>query len=87
MAQWSGSSYKRGGTLKTKWGTTFKKIKSYRNANNGIVHSTPRDGEFLGVEETGKHSYGYNPKPNKKKQKWWIKGKKMKSHYRHRRKS
>ena len=74
MAKWNGSSYQRGGAkLKTKWGTTFSRRKSFRNANTGWVHSTPRYGKFLGVEKTGEHPYGFNPKKNDKEKRRYIK--------------
>jgi len=60
---WDGGTYKRGGLLHTKWGTTFKRQESFRTpSSGGVVHSSSKDGKLLGVERVGDHSYGTDPK-------------------------
>lgn len=61
---WSnGSAYRRGGVLHTKWGTNFQRPKDYRDRNTGVVVSP--SGRIEGIEKTGFHKYGYDPKAKK----------------------
>lgn len=76
--RWVGSSYRRGGRLKTRWGTTYTRPKSWRTPNiGGAVHTTADNGKLLGVEPEFQHHYSNDPrkasKKTKKKYSTWVK--------------
>ena len=72
---WSnGSAYRRGGVLKSKWGTTRKEPVTYRDRNTGVVVSP--SGRIAGIEATHHHNWGEDPTPKKglKKPYAFVKG-------------
>ena len=71
---WSGATYLRGGTLRTKHGTTFQRPKDYRDRNTGVVVSPA--GRIEGIEVTHRNLYGHDPKYKKglKKPYAFVKG-------------
>ena len=64
---WKGSFYLRNKRT-DKWGNKYNTSSTYRNNHTGEVASS--QGNFLGKEEVGKHTYGYDVKKAKKPKGW-----------------